>query len=210
MANNWYSLFRQARQALPIMEDMPMVYEKRGIDKVDAMMRENVAEQESKIYPDLKYLGHGGYGLVGESLGKAIKYTTEKDEIDTAVKLLKAQKNRGVKHLPGIVAIYNIRKMNPSLAAIEIEKVKPLSGEDNVRAFYLLSRNTDIPDVHEQLKRNVPENVLVAMEQGIANVKHLATELKLNIVDFHDGNVGFNSQGEFVVLDLGAFGTLWY
>ena len=69
-----------------------------------------------------KYLGSGDYGSVYLLKGRAVKVTTDQDELDHA-EILKGKKTNN------FVYIYDIRVINDRLAVITMEDLEEFEGE---------------------------------------------------------------------------------
>jgi len=196
---NWYAKYKQAR-ALPETTEPYPTNQTSGLWDVDSYLTEEQAKDLTENKP-VEYLGAGSYGAAWLSGDKVKKITTDKQEYDTAQKILLEQQRQG-KILPFVIPVYSARKINEKLSEIIIGKAKPLDKKEE-RIFMLFYFKNKGHEISEQ-------NFKEYDQQKVTNMRiltnNLFNELKINNiedVDIHCGNVGIYND-RLVIIDLGA------
>ena len=202
MNSNWYKKLVNADSPLPIVEGLPEE-NTLALEELDALDTETI-EKENKLYPNLKYLGHGCHGLATEQRpeGRVIKYTTSIKELQSAKIILEQQKIQNISHLPGIVGVYDVREIKGNISSISMEKVRTLNDEEFLTFGYAFNGKRRYG--HPVSEDEINQELFRKMEEGITIIKQTATELEMPLWDLHANNVGWNSEGELVLLDLGS------
>ncbi len=166
-----------------------------GIREIDREMSEETAGSEREQFP-LKYRGSGLRGIAyerGDVQGHIIKYTNQRHEAHIA-------RRQMIENIPCLVKIHSvdmIQKM-PNLWRIEMDEVRTLP--DYLKPLATSMRNhfnydEDEPDAF------TPEEIIF-VPQYMQFIKCLQKHA-ITIKDAHGGNIGYDSDGNLVLFDLG-------
>lgn len=147
---------------------------------------------------NLSWLGEGEFGAVYEieNTNKAIKITTDEDEIITACKLLN-------KNTDYFVHIYNIEKINNHEYAIIMDKIET---KGVPQLFEVILKEAEQQMCHylevdlEKTFYNVPEeakNLIEVLKDANIEAKNIGFVNN----DIHINNIGKKKNGDFVVFD---------
>lgn len=197
--------------ALPISPNTDL-YRKppEGISRIDAIMQEDTAKQERNKYPDMKWLGSGGFGVTVESRpDEVLKYTKDEMEVQRASW---AYKNKPEWIVPIFSFPQQIQK-DPPLWALRMKKLELLNREEQelitTLTLYFEDNFGQLPTLWEVVQNLAPS----LEEKQVADLYHqIAVLLKeneetLQLDDIHGGNVG-RDQGKIKVFDLGVGSSL--
>jgi len=186
-----------------------------GIRAVNKYMTEEDAKKQTEKHPGLALLGGGSYGIAYSKGDVAVKYTTDKSEVQSAKIIF--QKQNG-KPLPGIVQVFDIEKVNEMVFSIIIEKVNPVP-KNEIKILSILLWNRDmLPNIrnnmnyYEKINKDLNSSgINTNASDDLDNVIDKASILTQNIIgiggsleDLHTQNVGCRKTGEYVILDLGG------
>jgi len=219
---NWYrKINKQSDQALPGVDTIPgRDYDtcgREGINELDLALTEEDAQGQDKLHPDLNYLGAGNYGVAYETSPDqpvVVKYTRDYDEYENARAILLVQENIGGGTVPGVVHVFKAEKVNEEIDKIWLEKVS-LVPRNEVNIINKMGPNRIKSMVEQEMSEDY---VLIALSsEGLKDVRspefvqvyqklHRFIE-KLNEnfqhYDLHSGNIGIDSDGEYLLLDIG-------
>lgn len=192
---------------------MPLPFE-RPIDKypgggyynIDRIMSEETAEKEKLHRHKPEYLGSGSFGVaaIDPKTNSVVKYSAERNEYEIAKFLFHNPCPCFVKILEEPTIIQSTGK---PVYSIVTEKVRELfeSEEDKIYLMNLRELAERRPEnylrEYENKLMKYPENEFI-----IKKHQELYECLQQNgyyCEDVHGGNIGFNSQGKLVILDLG-------
>lgn len=163
---------------------------------------DNVKDLIEKRFPNAKYLDHGTNGIAYD-LGnnRILKITVDYSEAIFASKFT----NHNLKHVVQVYDIeflgkanlqayqYDKKNTHPfSLWGIIIEKVTPLTTEEE-----------DYFSRYESIQKLHPDKFDARMHNEIVSLKNELSQHRLSSVDIVPYNLGWNSKGNLVVLDLG-------
>jgi hypothetical protein len=177
-----------------------------GIERIDAFMTEETAKRE-KEKRSPKYLDSGASGVVVE-LGNGIvgKYTVLKHEAERASAFV------GV-DLPCVVKVLNVEKISQKpeshrdLWFITMEKVKSLQGAELDLAHkmrrvpeYWDILMYDINNKYSEWEKAFPH--LISFIQKHRQLTNCLRENNIHADDVHGLNLGYNNQGNLVLIDL--------
>lgn len=180
-------------------------------------MTEQEAKQEEDI-PELQYLGQGSEGVAYSHFNGVIKYTDEPREVSSARRLFRNPIPCTVKVLSEPRILHDNR--NDFLAAIELERVQPLSPAER-EVLYDFSRSYRFYGDAETLRTKnellqswntyqdfFPDQQLFqeTINKLTDEYKTMAECLRANHFspdDAHPWNLGRNKEGHLVLLDLG-------
>lgn len=216
---NWYALIKIA-VPVPQVENLPSfqgVEPPFGYISIDERMTPDEAKEQLNEYPEMKYVGSGFYGTAFTWPGERImKYTVHRDEVSAAHVLMELQEQRGGP-LPGVVTVFDVKKMK-DVYAIVLEKVDPLSSSEKqifmeltripfpTKTWADLALSYVLEAAPQKRKKFGPEysklfdDVLTKLETLLKNL----AAIKASSWDLHTDNVGKRQDGEFVVLDIGG------
>lgn len=147
---------------------------------------------------NLSWLGEGEYGAVYEieNSDKAIKITTDEDEIITACKLLN-------KNTDFFVNIYNVEKINDHEYAIIMDKIET---KGVPQLFEIILKEAEQQMCHysevnlEKTFYNVPKEAKNLLEV-LNNSNIEANKLGFINNDISINNIGKKKNGDFVIFD---------
>lgn len=207
---NWYDAYKRA-MALP--QEVPNEYvEYGGVERIDLWMSDDTAKQEKNKNPGLSFCGSGANGLVYDiGNGRVVKYTLSVLEADKAKILMS---NNGDYPVPKIYSVNEVQNKNGRhIWAITMEKMKLLD-----RKYW------DVWDFIINWRKHAPngwgaeiDEVMVGVNKYVFSVisqseKRWMCEESLRfkkldaldlLWDAKGRNIGINSEGHLVLLDLG-------
>lgn len=174
------------------LSDMPLPeateYPKNNnttLDKYNLLLRKDTVEALKKIYPDLKYIGNGAFGVAYEiPNGNIIKMTDYEAEAKVATKVMKNPNDCCAK-------VFNVVKIN-NVWFIEIEKIKLLSISEK-KILYKLINNDPIPN-----EDGYYDEFLKKYNDMVECLKNIT-----KYPDIHSNNIGYNKNNKLVLFDLG-------
>lgn len=178
VSSNWFHKLCQKSMPLPFKDTVPSnpTGARDGRYLVDKQMDDSMSRKEEQQHPEMKYLGHGGNGVAYENQGdRVVKYTTDRSEWRTACYVYK----RPVQCIVRVLEYPEV--LSASLFKIVTEKVKQLATEEK-----------DYFWTNPQLQPKI-----LQLEQCLQAHRYKLTEL-----DVH--NVGWNKDGDLVMLDMGG------
>ena len=218
---------------LPRAEDIPQDLKRHrytGLGRVDQEMTPGMATTETHAHPGMKYLGYGANGAAFAVGGnKVAKYTVNEPEYEAAKIIMNMQKKNGLKHLPGIVAVYQAEPMYPpnirlpnKLYKIVLEQLTPLSSLESTIIEYIRGYNTrnnnntyDREKV-EQFIANAPKestflgealhicpNAMQIANSYLQLIEDLAS-INADPFDARGPNIGKRKDGSWAILDVGG------
>ena len=129
---NWYHSIKIA-EPLPTILNVPKSARFPGqtFNSLNNLIDDEQAKKEDELYGKQKYLGQGSYGIASQvGQDQVVKYTTDPTEYNAAIELLKIQKSYSNGTIPGVVKVFDARKLGDKnyqkVYAIVLEKVFPL------------------------------------------------------------------------------------
>lgn len=149
-----------------------------GAYNIDRDMVDNVATQEEQEHPDMKYLGQGNVGIAYDNNGNVIKYTGDYSEFSNAMYFY----DHPCECVAAVLAEPKQIQKNPTIFKLLIEKVRPLTQEENKFLWASL-----YPSLKECIDKH-----------------------NLKGIDLHRDNFGINRDNRLVVLDFGAISPSVY
>lgn len=191
---SWLSKVSQFKP-FPLPADAPWDDKNFGAFRVDELMSEDTASSESVMHPDLSFLGQGNIGVAYRSDGYVIKYTSDVQEYRAGVFLVNNP-------TPCTVRVYGCDEVqsNPGVWKLVLEEVTPIDDVDkndvnSIHDFW--SVYDDFPDDYSLVATNKK------LYYDYVWLIQCLTENGLDAWDAHGGNVGYNSKGRLVLLDVG-------
>jgi len=230
---NWYRIIKFADSPLPSYEGVPEPEQRPissgGISCMERLIDKEFAGEEKKTHPSLNYLGAGNYGIAYTGPGDVvIKYTSDLNEYESALKILKMQEELDDKNVPGVVTVFHVENFpEKRVAKIYLEKVSSLSGIEKriIRKFDQIPKHL-IKYYNFNDFMSAEENLTDSYHDVITSMTKLGIDIDINIIrevykkyrtllldlasidvsvwDLHPGNIGINHEGNYVVLDIGA------
>ena len=217
---NWYQLYKKA---MPLPVTLPVeVPIELGIKRYDKRISEETAKSEREKYPNMKYLGYGCFGVamdIGDN--KVLKYVEQK-EAATAAML------QGFKGKYPTVKIYDIIEVQKEINnenvhvtavwAIITEKLKKLPVNISAQWYRFINKIVKLVENNEEDKLTDDQKDDLILEYAdrfhvnqneaeyyVNEAENLTTLREVGLAyDMHDENVGINSEGRIVLLDLGT------
>jgi lysozyme family protein len=173
-----------------------------GAYRVDERMSEETAEAERERHGDPQWLGSGQFGAAIECKpGFACKYTDDPGEAAAAEK---AQQATG-----GVVKVHEVKQIQnePPLWAIITDKIRTLDSFEQDE--YLVVRKALFRFPEEQKERfqrydqAANPQKLKELDNAATKMIHQLTSQGFTIEDINPSNVGWDSEGNIVLFDLG-------
>jgi len=193
---NWLHKICQAKPLpAPFIDQKQSREEGDGLLNIYRKMQASVSLKEEERHKDMRYLGHGLFGLVYDlNNGHVLKYTDKLHEVINAKRLINNP-------IPCAVKVYNTKRVqtNSDLWSIESEKIEKLSREDAEIVDLMLDYYPEL----DLLWEHYPE--FKGKEHIAENYQSLITCLQkhgLLVTELHGKNVGW-VDGRLVLLDLG-------
>lgn len=211
---SWFDIHR--RQAVKTAKDMPVPFGERdkrpinqdkikgrkGSDFIDVIMHDVTREDEENAFPDMKYLNQGNRGIVYDlGNGKVLKYVFERNEYETALYI---QQNP----IPCAVRIFDVQmvqKGDGNVYRIISEKLLPLKRKKDIDIINKL-RDFIKPIITQKGLggfKSIPSNIRNGVAADYLDMCHCLVSRGYSISDAHGENVGYNSEGNLVLMDLG-------
>jgi len=221
---NWYKEIKFAAPPLPSyrgIDDISYGPSKRrtGIDAIEIALTEEKAEKEKRRNPPLTYMGSGAWGIAyepGISENIIVKYTTDDTEYISAKRILEMQE--GGRNVPGIATVFYAEEIDEGIYKIYLEKAFPLTREEARMVNALSHENNNVIEEHnfneyyeffmsDYKKAFVSGVNLKIIREAYNKFRELIISLKPAIIwfrDVHGDNIGKNSKGDYIILDLGS------
>jgi hypothetical protein len=169
-----------------------------GAWNVNEVMRPEEAEFEETSHPNMSYLDQGNVGVVYDLGDSVIKYTSDVSEAQSAQEIYENP-------IPCAVRVLQPPTMiNDKLAKIVLEKVTPLNSAQKKIIWdavdtYENNRGETLEDMIERLSPTERQLVL-----DYDYLRNCLWENGFNSGETHEHNIGYNSEGTLVLLDLGG------
>jgi hypothetical protein len=209
---NWFKRIIQAQKpmALPVYPPGRYYNDKQpdGAIKIDNLMEEETAQQERDQFPNMQWLGSGGFGVAVESNpNEVVKYTSDDMEVQ---RVSWAYRNKPDWVVPFLAPPRYIQE-DPPLWALRMKKIELLNSEEQQLISALtLAAEDDFGRLPSLL--DVVQNLEVDLtEEEVTNLYHQINYIikqninSLELDDLHGGNIG-RDQGKLKVFDLGVGG----
>ena len=198
---NWYSTLKHAMPLPSVQNNYPNPHEGwGGILAVDEQLPQEAADEINQTHGDLSYLGHGANGIAftHKNPNSVIKLTKSRQEAERAFQLRSH-------NIPCVVSIFDVQQVANSVWKIETEKVQPLTPEDRSYIKWVGLLGKDKSD--ERIERTIlsPEEK-ANLSRYVKEYTSFLACLESNGVpsaDVKRDNMGRNSKGHFVLLDVG-------
>lgn len=167
-----------------------------GAWNIDQSMNEEEANKEEMMHPDMSYLGQGNVGMAYQTPESVIKYTSDLSECEAAERLYQNPIPCAVRVLSSPVIL------NDHLAKLELEKVTPLNLQQKevISAAYDCYDQERTSDCLDQLDSHYDQKLIL----DYRILRECLWSNGFDPIDAHHDNVGYNSKGELVLLDLGG------
>lgn len=163
---------------------------------------DNVKDLIEKRFPNAKYLDHGTNGIAYD-LGnnKILKITVDYSEAIFASKF----KNHNLKHVVQVYDIEFLGKADLQAYQYDKESTHPFSlwGIIIEKATPLTMEEEDYFSHYESIQKLRPDKFDERIHNEIVSLKNELSQHRLSSLDVSPYNVGWNSKGNLVVLDLG-------
>lgn len=167
-----------------------------GYYRIDGLMRDKTAEEIQRKFPGVEYLASGSFGVANNcGNNRVCKLTDDRNEAQFAYYISQNPD-------PFIIKVYEVYEIQekPALWLIVSEKVRPLFNEE--KKLYEKSRLREIYGEHYE-KMDFPNEFYIIDKKRKDLINYLSGQFNYDRNEVHSNNVGWNEQGNLVLLDLG-------
>lgn len=185
---NWLKKISQ-KKPMPLPFSSEGLLGGKGLEEMDFSMSRETADFEKQRHPDINFWAAGNKGLVADIGDKVVKYTFSQKELETAKKIMYARQDGDP--IECVAQVYDIEEIqhHPEyIGKIVFEKVTPLIIPKAKNQFEYVTDD----EIKAMYTENEYEELLDCLESN-----------NISYYDSHTANLGRNSQGKLVLLDIG-------
>lgn len=203
----WLKRAQSKPMALPFdRTQLPFGSGYEGIGKIDQTMTEETARKEQEKH-NPEYLGAGTYGLATVTPMEpevVRKYTRDEAEVQNAKQLKEHP-------IPCTAVIFDVIRIQeyPPLWVVESERVKQLPRHERLmlQQVFIAYPQGDFlfkdPQTILKAIRFAPNSMNIQLMEKFLQMAKCLREYDLD-EDMHPGNLGYNSDGDMVLFDIGT------
>lgn len=201
---NWFKRYKIADMPLPEATDYPNTSHYL-LEKYDSLISQETVDELKIKYPNLKYIGQGSFNIAYDTgKGTVLKMLSDFNEYS----IYKKYKDINISCIVKILDIFRIGYV----FFAEMEKIRLLNIEEKsiinkIRDFYFINfmfinNDKSVEEIYGYTRHHlkVDEELLL---KYIYFIKCLWNN-GFSDLDAHYNNIGYNSNGDLVLFDLGG------